>query len=176
MSPVTLLCGEQHLLAIQCDVSDVEKRLGNIYFWVSGKQFGNDLFSFDLDNYFHRISEDLERIPNFDRIAGLSAHEYELLVDCLYDDFTPQDCKCFRDLAKAEGMIDATIWRDYFAADHILLGIADGSENQAIHAIDQEANVYASIVVEPRSFQRCMQNIVARYRAYTQASKVAGSP
>ena len=48
----TAISGSKEEFAIECVVQDHIKGLGNIYFWLAGVRFGNDLFPFELPAYF----------------------------------------------------------------------------------------------------------------------------
>ena len=157
MNMRTVISGSKEIFAIECVVQDPLKGLGNIYFWLAGVMLGNDLFPFDLSNYFHGALAELGRIPKSDELVRVDADLYADLVDWLYDETacpisnTPNEAA----LRKA---VDHSIWRDYYASDRLLLGIANGCGQQVIHGCQQGAPS-VSVRTESDAFQNRMREV-----------------
>jgi len=156
----TVISGSKEKFAIECVVQDSIKGLGNIYFWLAGVRLGNSLFPFELPNYFYGALSELSRIPQSDELIGIDADAYADLVDWLYDETTCPLPNMPNEAALREA-VDRSIWRDYYASDRILLGIANGCGQQVIHGCQQGApNI--SVRTEANAFQNHMREVASQ--------------
>lgn len=153
--------GSKERLAIQCVVLDQQKGLGNVYFWVGGHRFGTHAFPFELETYFYIAIDALGRLPLIPAASSLSSSEYLELVDWLYDQVGPAPHVSFSSKDEAERAVDATIWRDYYAADSALIGIIGVQGGQVVHAINGARTLFCSARVPHRSFQYHMRAVAA---------------
>ena len=156
----TVISGSKETFAIECVDQDPIKGLGNIYFWLAGVRLGNDLFPFELPSYFHGALAELGRIPQSDELVEIDADAYADLVDWLYDETTCPISNTLNEAALRKA-VDQSIWRDYYASDRILLGIANGHGQQVIHGC-QEGAPSVTARTETDAFQTHMREIATQ--------------
>ena len=132
-------------------------------------RFGVDQFEFELDTYFWHALSALERIPTLQPALTITAPQFESLVDWVYDDADDGvtiPCAGFADVQDAKDLIEQMIWRDYYAADRSLIGIANGSSKQVVHAVDSRNRRYATALVERHSFELQVKWLAQEYATF----------